>query len=141
MQENQQIVPPATIGKNKFVTWNPALQAFEEFSIKIGDKIEGKNYVDLLIRPPVIRSGFLAFQKNIYYLSLHDILRGHFNVTKPYARPATTTTAASPRLAAPVGAEPTGNTVEPGPGNSSWSELDKDAYILQQEQIEFLLNS
>ena len=141
MQENQQqIVPPVAIGKNKFVTWNPTTSTFEEFSIKIADQIEGKNYVELLVRPPVIRGGFLAFKKKIYQLSLHDILRGHFNVTKHYNRPATTNNTTIPEPAASLGGNSTSNTDQQRSQDALRASIDQAADLYFQEQVEQLYN-
>ena len=134
-----QIVPPTSIGKNKFVSVNPVSGVFEEFSIKVGEKIEGKNFVKLLVRPPVIRGGFLAFGKKIYQLSLHDILRGHFNATKPYIRTTNTTTTCS-ELATPVDVNPTSNTNQQGPEDTFGTDIDEAANLYFEEQVELLFN-
>ena len=135
MQDPIAIVPPEKIGKNKFVVWNNATRTFEEFSIKIADKQNGKNYIDLSRRPPVIRSGFLAYEKNIYQLSIHDVLRGHFNATRPYHRPATTDL-----ITAPVGNIPTNNSNKSRPEKSLGTSFDEAANLYFEEQIELLFN-
>ena len=127
------LTPPIP-GKNKYVVWNPEIQDFDEFPIRLGDKLVG-NFLEIIVAPPVRRAGFLSYKKQIFSLSVNDLLRNHFNVTKPYTITTTDNTGSSTN----VGDKPTGVTNQSGSQAGTGDELDKESSLHWQRQIESLL--
>lgn len=130
---------PPKPGKNKFVSWNPTTNTFDEFPIKIG-VVQIGNYLEIDIAPPVRRAGFLSHNKQIYFVPLHDIIRNHFNVTKPYIRTAEPITSSS-RSSAVMGTDSSSGTDQPGPQTSSGDDIDEKSSLYWQEQVQSLLYS
>lgn len=128
---------PPMPGKNKYVVWNSELNVFDEFPIKLGEVIEG-NFLEIIIAPPVRREGFLSYKKQLFYLSIHDLLRNHVNVRKPYITTAIATNTGSPT---DVEKQPISVTDQSRPRTSAGDELDKESCLYWQEQIESLLNT
>jgi hypothetical protein len=132
------LTPPMP-GKNKYVVWNPEVEAFDEFPIKIGETLVG-NFLEIIVAPPVKRAGFLSHKKQIFQLSIHDLLRNHFNVTKPYI---TTASASNTNTGSTTttGDQPTSVTNQRGSPARPGDELDQESSLYWEEQTQSLLNS
>lgn len=130
---------PPTPGKNKYLVWDQNTNQFVEFSMKIGESQTG-NFLEILVAPAVRRPGFLSHKKQVYHLSIHDLLRNHFNVTKPYVYPATSGENTS-RSTSVVGGQPASNRVESATKSSARDELDEESSVHWKEQIDSLLYS
>lgn len=127
-----ELSPPMP-GKNKYIVWNPETNVFDEFPVKLGTTQVG-NFLEMAMAPPVIRAGFLSYKKQIFYISTHDLLRSHVNVTRPYTCNTQSNSTA-------VREQSTENTDQLGSKSSSRDELDTESDIYWQEQMQSLLNS
>lgn len=135
--EEAAIVPVPRPGKGKYFVWNCEAGAFDEYIVKVGEVQQG-NFVDLLIAPPILAAGFLSFNKKVFHLSLHDLLRNHVNVhpsrikTPNHNLPARTPASGRTNSAVP--------TNQPG---SSFEDggVPQEHDIRWAEQMQSLLNS
>ena len=128
---------PPIPGKNKYVVWDPTQDRFVEFLMKLGE-VQIGNFLEIIVAPPIRRAGFLSYKKQIFYISLHDLLRNHFNVTRPYITPVRETSTGS---STNVGTQSLNNTDQCISKTSSGNELDEESSIHWKEQIRSLLNS
>ena len=126
--------------KNKYVSWNAAINEFEEHSIKVGTEQIG-NYLSIDAAPPVRRAGFLSHNKQVYAISIHDLLRNHFNVTKPYLYPDNPNHGQNPGSTDSMGTQPANNTVQSRLETGPRDELDQESSLRWSEQMLALLNS
>lgn len=129
---------PPLPGKNKYLVWNTTTNVFDEFPVKLGE-VQVGNFLGILVAPPIRRAGFLSHKKQIFHLSIHDLLRNHFNVTKPYIINNITATSTGP--ASTIGIQPASNTNKPRSKTDIGDEFDKESSLYWQEQINSLLNS
>lgn len=51
---------------------------------KVGAVEEGARYIPFLSAPPIGKSGYFAFKKKFYPVSLRDLVRSHINVNPQY---------------------------------------------------------
>jgi hypothetical protein len=127
------LTPPMP-GKNKYIVWDSSQDRFIEFPIKLGETQVG-NFLEILVAPPIKRVGFLSYNKQVFHLSINDLLRNHFNVSKPYIQPTGETSTGSPTN---VGSQsligPNQRSIEASTGN----ELDKESSVYWQEQVRSL---
>lgn len=75
-KESKSVLEPT---RNTFAVENGIL--YDYFSIKLGER--RGDYVDITKLPPVIRPGFVTFQKKLYKLELRDFFRSRLNVGQP----------------------------------------------------------
>ena len=125
--------------KNEYLVWDQRIEQFVKFSIKIGQTQIG-NYLDVLVLPATRQPGFLSHNKQVYFVYTNDLLRNHFNVTKPYAYPIFAGDS-SPGSTPIVGSDSTSNSDKPSSKPSIGDELDKESDLFWKEQIHSLLHS
>lgn len=128
-----------TPGRNKFIVRNSD-GSFDEYLIKLSDKVVG-NFIEFAVAPAVRQEGFLSYNKNTYKVSLHDLLRNHVNVSKPYRSDNT--------AGSDVGKESTGaptsvggnqaiDSNQPGSLQTPGDEIDEESRLYWEEQVDSL---
>lgn len=123
-------------GKNKYIVWDEVQNKYVGFSIRLGE-VQTGNFLEILAAPAVRKEGFISYKKQVFKLSIHDLLRNHVNVNQPYIRLAGTDNSRSNAL---VGNTTTGNTHQFIVGEGPGDELDKESSVHWEEQINTLYN-
>jgi hypothetical protein len=84
-------------GKNKYIVWDEVQNKYVGFSIRLGE-VQTGNFLEILAAPAVRKEGFISYKKQVFKLSIHDLLRNHVNVNQPYIRLAGTDNSGSNAL-------------------------------------------
>lgn len=111
---------------------------YDYYPIKLGDR-KG-DYVTIMKLPPVLKPGYVTYQKELYKVELRDFLRGRVNVGTNFkyvpAEPGATTEPEPANGAvdnASVSAEQQGASPDPG------IQIDQAVDMAWEEQIRTLL--
>jgi hypothetical protein len=130
---------PYVPGKNKYLVFNRVTNTFEEYPVKLSETITGK-FLKFAVAPPILQPGFLSYKKQVFFVSLHDLLRNHVNVSNPYTNVrAKSTDSTNPQSVAAGGNDPaTDQSRIIVPVGDS---VDQAASVFWSEQVESLYNT
>lgn len=123
--------------KNKAVFFNEQTQKWDYFEVELGE--ERGLFVDIKVGPPVVKLGYITFEKKLFEITPRDILRGRFNVRGTGARIHTITTGAT-NLESGASGDPN----ESGPSENFSNEEREAADLAFKEQIgtlQYILNT
>ncbi len=143
-------VTKATLVKLKNTLAVPNGELFDYYPLKLGET-EG-DYVELEVRPPVLKEGYVSIDKKFYKLTFKDLLKGRLNVSREYTFGNTKDDIANsensdgsnqPAKPAPTSTrvgQPSKDTDEPGLSTLLESKINEDAYLAWANQISTLLD-
>lgn len=112
---------------------------FEYYPIKFG--IELGSYVQLTKLPPVLKEGYVTFNKKLYRLTLQDLIKRRLNVGQPsYGTERVTPNSTNNQPVASEMVTTRVDTIEPGLGDPAEIQISQDADVAWFEQISTLLH-
>lgn len=134
--------------KNTLAVQNGEL--FDYYPLKLGETVG--NYVELEVRPSVLKEGYVCIDKKFYKLTFKDLLKGKLNVSREYIfgntkdnianseRSEGSNQSAKPAPASARMGQPSTDTDEPGLSRLLEDKINKDAYLAWADQISTLLD-
>ena len=117
-------------GKNKYLVLNSVTNTYDEHPVKLADTPVGK-FLEILVLPPVLVAGFLSYKKEVFHVTLHNLLRSKVNVTNPITLNAPTATSSTTLTRT----QSTVYSNQLGSQAGSGDELSKESDLCWEEQI------
>jgi hypothetical protein len=114
---------------------------YDYYPVKLGDR-KG-DFVTITKLPPLLREGFVTYQKKLFKVELRDFFRSRVNVGKPYVAAAdgtnANTTATSDSVVSAELGQPSTTPDKQGTVDTSGIQVDEAVDLAWEEQIRALL--
>jgi hypothetical protein len=112
---------------------------FEYYPVKFG--VELGQYVQLTKLPPVLKEGYVTFNKKLYKLTLQDLIRRRLNVGQPsYGTEPTPTEPGKPNTLPKV-VRTSSDNIESDTSQLAEIQICQDADMAWTEQVHTLLHT